>query len=154
MEFLYDSTTGPLHQSKILSLYYSTPLQNNHLTYYATSKTKACKNSGHASEVGCCCLVGFEVQGVVWSNPDTRRATARYLYIHPTTQQLHQGAEYAGTTRPEESFAKCSSKSQAGLWNARSWVRIPERTFHSLHLQSAIMIVLHNMPILLPVALL
>ena len=42
---------------------------------------------------------------MVWSNPDTRKATARSLCIHPTTQLLYQGAGKAGITRPELLFA-------------------------------------------------
>ena len=38
------------------------------------------------------CLDGYGAQGVVWSDPDTRKATARYLCIRPTTQPLYQGA--------------------------------------------------------------
>ena len=55
--------------------------------------------------VGHCCLDGYGAQGVVWSNPDTRKATARYLCICPTTQPLCQGAGNAGKMRPELSFA-------------------------------------------------
>ena len=29
---------------------------------------------------------------MVWSDPDTRKATARYLCLRPTTQPLYQGA--------------------------------------------------------------
>ena len=43
--------------------------------------------------------------GLVWSNPDHEkgdRLIAGHLRIHPTTQQLYQGAGDAGKTRPEE----------------------------------------------------
>ena len=42
---------------------------------------------------------------VFWSNPDTRKASARNLYIRPTAQPLYQGTRNAGKTRPESSFA-------------------------------------------------
>ena len=43
--------------------------------------------------------------GQVWSNPDQEKGNlliAGHLCIHPTTQQLYQGAGDAGKTRPEE----------------------------------------------------
>ena len=78
-------------------------------------------------------LDGYEAQGEVWSNPDTRKATARYLCICPTTHLLYQGAGKAGTTRPEEPFAGeatnlCLERKVAGL--------IPERTVRFSRLQS------------------
>ena len=51
--------------------------------------------------VGRCCSDGYGVQVVVWSDPDTRKATASYLYIH--TQPLYQAA---GRTRLEESLER------------------------------------------------
>ena len=54
--------------------------------------------------MGRCCFDGYKVQGVVWINPDTIKATATrssYLYIRPTTKLLYQGAEQARKTRPE-----------------------------------------------------
>ena len=71
--------------------------------------------------VGCCCLDGYGVQGVVWSNSDNRKVTARYLYMHPTTQLLFQGA----------GSQKCCSPP----WCAGLWVRFPERA-STFHLQS------------------
>ena len=47
--------------------------------------------------VGRCCLDGYGAQGVVWSNPDTRKATARYVCIRPTTQ-----SHYLGAGKPEK----------------------------------------------------
>ena len=48
---------------------------------------------------------GYEVIGVVWSTLHARKATARYLYVRPTTQLLYQGAGTAGKTSPEGWFA-------------------------------------------------
>ena len=64
--------------------------------------------------MGRCCLDGYGAQGVVWSNPDTRRAKARYLCMHPTSQLIHQGAGKAEIMRPEELLAKWSTKSLTG----------------------------------------
>ena len=56
---------------------------------------------------------------MVWSNPDTRKATVRYLCICPTTQQIHQGAENVRKTRPEESFAKWNTMSRVQFLRGR-----------------------------------
>ena len=42
---------------------------------------------------------------MVWSNPDTRKATAKCLCIFPTTLLFYQGTGKARTMRPESSFA-------------------------------------------------
>ena len=55
----------------------------------------------------------------------------------------------AGKMRPEESFAKWSTKSH--LWSARSRVRFPIGRFAFHVFNSTIMIFQYNMPILMPV---
>ena len=69
----------------------------------------------------------------------TRKATARYLCIRPTTQPLHQGAGKAGITRPEELCAKWSTKSR--YWSARLQVQSPRGRFAFHVFNPAIMIV-------------
>ena len=64
---------------------------------------------------------------MVWNNPDTIKATARYLCIRSTTQPLYQGAGKARTMRPEESFASGDTNLRLERKVAGS---IPERTFH------------------------
>ena len=56
------------------------------------------------------CLDEYGGYGVVWGDSDTRKATARFLCIRPTTQPINQGTENTGKTRQEESFAKWSTK--------------------------------------------
>ena len=101
--------------------------------------------------MGRCCLDGYGAQGVVWSDPDTRKATARYLCIRPTTQPLHQGAGNAGTTRPEESIAKWSYKSTCGSEGRGFEPREDGSAFHVFN--PAVMVVQCNVPILMPVEL-
>ena len=67
-----------------------------HKVFYVTlidwSASGYCKLSAVNQAVGCCCLDAYGAHDVVWSNPDTRKATASYLCICPTTQPLHQGS--------------------------------------------------------------
>ena len=87
---------------------------------------------------------------MVWSDPDSGKATSRYLCIHLTTQPLHQGAENGRKTSPDESFAKWSTKSLAcGMQGSGFDSR--EDGFHFDVFNLAIMIVQFNTPILMPV---
>ena len=67
-----------------------------HKVFYVTlidwSASGYCKLSAVNQAVGCCCLDAYGAHDVVWSNPDTRKATASYLCMCPTTQPLHQGS--------------------------------------------------------------
>ena len=95
--------------------------------------------------MGHCCLDGYGGQGVVWGDPDTRKATATFLCIRPTTQPIHQGAENARKTRQEESFAKWSTKYLAcGMQGCGFDSREEGFAFHVFKL--AVMIVHCNMP--------
>ena len=56
---------------------------------------------------GLCCSDGYGVQGVVWSYPDTREVTARYLYYFTTVPEArrksrHCGARGRGFDSPRE----------------------------------------------------
>ena len=64
--------------------------------------------------VGWCCLDGYGVQGVVWSNSDNRKVTARYLYIHPTTQLLFQGVPEARRGARQRCAQGCGFDSPRG----------------------------------------
>ena len=74
---------------------------------------------------GLCCSDGYGVQDVVLSDPGTRKVTAWYLYIPPTTQLLYQGT--GKKTRPEEKFAKWSTKPR--LLSSKSRVQLPRGQF-------------------------
>ena len=94
------------------------------------------------------CLDGYEVHGVVWNTPGTRKATATGTCTYFQLLSHYTRAPKAGRMRPEEAFAKRSYKYI--LWNAWSLVLFPRG--HSLFVfNPAIMIVLYNMPILMPV---
>ena len=59
---------------------------------------------------------------MVWSNPDTKKATAWYLCIGPTSQLLYQGAEIKPVERkPEELLCTESKKWSAGLQVRSPW---------------------------------
>ena len=86
---------------------------------------------------------------MVWSNPDIRKATARYLCIRPTTQPLYHGAGKAVAMRPEASFASgaknlCLERKVAGL--------IPRGQFAFHVFNPAVMTVQCSVPTLMRVA--
>ena len=96
------------------------------------------------------CLDEYGGYGVVWGDSDTRKATARFLCIRPTTQPINQGTENTGKTRQEESFAKWSTKYLAcGMQGCGFDSQEEGFAFHAFKL--AVMIVQCNMPILMPV---
>ena len=64
---------------------------------------RARKRRAVIQAVGRCCLDGYDVQGDVWRNPDSTKATASGTCMHPTNQPLHQGAGEAGKARSESS---------------------------------------------------
>ena len=78
--------------------------------------------------MGRCCLDGYG-----WSNPDTRKATARCLCIPSTTQPLYQGD---GNPENEARRVVCQVELQFLLLERKVASLIPERIIHLSRLQA------------------
>ena len=104
----------------------------------------------HIWAVGRCCLDGYGAQGVVWSNPDTGKATARYLCIRPN---------YSATLPGRWKCWKNEARIVICKWSNKSLLRTQGRGFESREDPSAfhvfnflLMTVQCSVPILKPVA--